>query len=47
MLPGRVVDVPTVRLDISKIGGNLGWRPRTSMEEGLSNTVEWIRTLDL
>jgi UDP-glucose 4-epimerase len=47
MLPGRVVDVPTVRLDISKIGENLGWRPRTSMEEGLSKTVEWIRTLDL
>jgi UDP-glucose 4-epimerase len=45
-LPGRVVDVPRVRLDISKIRGNLGWEPRTSIEEGLLKTVEWIRTLD-
>jgi len=45
-LPGRVVDVPRVRLDVSKIREALGWEPRTSIEEGLQKTVEWIRTLD-
>jgi UDP-glucose 4-epimerase len=44
-LPGRAVDVPRVRLDISLIAQTLGWRPRTSIEEGLGRTVEWIRTL--
>jgi nucleoside-diphosphate-sugar epimerase len=44
-LPGRVVDVPRVRLDVSKIREALGWEPRTSIEEGLQKTVEWVRTL--
>ena len=42
-LPGRAVDVPRVRLDASLIGEALGWRPRTSMEQGLERTVAWIR----
>jgi UDP-glucose 4-epimerase len=42
-LPGRPVDAPCVRLDISRIGESLGWRPITSMEQGLERTVDWIR----
>jgi UDP-glucose 4-epimerase len=41
-LSGRVVDVPRVQLDISLINETLGWSPRTSMEDGLKRTVEWI-----
>jgi UDP-glucose 4-epimerase len=39
----RSVDVPRVRLDISRIEETLGWRPTTSVEEGLGHTLEWIR----
>jgi nucleoside-diphosphate-sugar epimerase len=42
-LPGRSVDVPRVQLDVSRIASTLGWKPRTSMEEGLRLTVSWIR----
>ena len=42
-LPGRPVDALRVRLDVSRIAASLGWRPRTSMETGLKQTVEWIR----
>jgi dTDP-glucose 4,6-dehydratase len=28
-------------MDISKIHGRLGWRPRHSLNEGLRATVEW------
>ncbi len=42
-LPGRSVDVPRVQLDVSRIASTLGWKPRTSMEEGLGLTVNWIR----
>ena len=30
-------------LDPAKAGRDLGWRPRTSLEEGLRDTWEWIR----
>ena len=41
-LPGRVVDVPRVQLDISLISEALKWSPRTPMEVGLQRTVAWI-----
>lgn len=46
-LPRRAVDVPCVRLDISRIRETLGWAPQTSIEEGLQKTVEWIREVAL
>ena len=46
-LPGRPVDAPCVRLDISRIAATLGWRPVTSMEQGLARTVEWIEKIAL
>jgi nucleoside-diphosphate-sugar epimerase len=30
-------------LDISKAADELGWRPETSLEEGLRQTWNWIR----
>jgi UDP-glucose 4-epimerase len=44
-LPARSVDVPRVRLDISRIHECLGWRPSTTMQEGLRDTLEWIRSV--
>lgn len=41
--PGRKMDVPINRLDISRAGKYLGWRPKTSLEEGLSATVAALR----
>lgn len=31
-------------VDISKIKQKIGWEPKTSLEEGLKPTAEWIRT---
>jgi dTDP-glucose 4,6-dehydratase len=28
-------------MNISKIGGELGWEPRETLETGLRKTVEW------
>ena len=42
-VPARRVDVPRVQLDITLIQQTLGWRPTTSIEEGLQHTVKWIR----
>jgi UDP-glucose 4-epimerase len=46
-VPARRVDVPRVQLDISLIQQSLGWRPTTSIAEGLRRTVEWIRNVAL
>jgi len=42
-VPARSVDVPRVRLDVSEIGRALGWKPTTTIEEGLQHTLDWIR----
>jgi nucleoside-diphosphate-sugar epimerase len=34
------------RPDISKAGEILGWQPKTSLEEGLKATANWMRTID-
>ena len=39
-------DVPHTWADISKAGRLLGYRPQTSLEEGLKKFVEWCRTAD-
>lgn len=40
---GRSVDVPRVRLDISLSRRALGWRPRTTLQNGLELTTSWLR----
>ena len=39
-------DVPLTWADISKAGKLLGYRPQTSLEEGLKKFVEWYRAAD-
>ncbi len=40
-LPKHPADVPTTWADISKARKLLGWEPKTSLEAGLRQTVEW------
>ncbi|RNF32918.1 NAD-dependent epimerase/dehydratase family protein [Paracoccus methylarcula] len=40
--PGRGFDVPRVVLDIGRARRDLGWTPRIGLEEGLTETWEWI-----
>ena len=41
--PARPGDQRTSALDWTLIREKLGWRPQVSLEEGLSETVEWFR----
>ncbi len=41
--PARACDVPANVLDISLARKSLGWRPRTSFQEGLRATLAWIK----
>jgi len=41
--PARVGELQRSVLDISKAVSELGWRPDTSLEEGLRHTWDWIR----
>ena len=36
-------EVRRLRADNRKAKTRLGWRPRISLEEGLRQTIEWIR----
>ncbi|CAN5481607.1 NAD-dependent epimerase/dehydratase family protein [soil metagenome] len=45
--PGRVEDVPSNVLDIGRATAELGWKPEVELEEGLSRTWEWLKTLQL
>jgi UDP-glucose 4-epimerase len=40
--PGRVFDVPTSVLDISRARAELDWLPRVSLNEGLRRTYDWL-----
>ncbi len=40
---GRPLDVPRNVLDISRAKESLNWQPRTSFQEGLMKTMEWMR----
>ncbi len=42
-LPMHPADVPATWADISKAERLLGWRPKTSFEEGVGNLVDWYR----
>ena len=39
-------DVPLTWADISKAGKLLGYRPQTTLEEGLRKFVAWYRATD-
>jgi UDP-glucose 4-epimerase len=42
-LPRRPGDVRDAQIDSSLAGRELGWTPRTSLLEGMKNTVEYFR----
>lgn len=44
-LPARSLDVPVSVLDIGRAEADLGWSPKTGMEEGIARTWEWLLTL--
>jgi UDP-glucose 4-epimerase len=39
---GRKIDVPVNVLDISRISAALGWRPETSLADGIRKTWQWL-----
>jgi GDP-4-dehydro-6-deoxy-D-mannose reductase len=39
----RPSDIPVVQGDASRIRGELGWAPKISVEQTLSDTLEWWR----
>ena len=41
--PGRPGDVYRISLDCSRASAELGWKPRTGLEAGLAETVEFFR----
>lgn len=43
--PGRPFDVPAIYLDISRAARQLGWQPVTSLESGIKQTWEFIKSL--
>lgn len=43
-LPGRSFDVPTNFLDINRAAVILNWAPRTSLREGIAETLDFIRS---
>ncbi len=42
-VPGRTFDVPVSVLDVSLAQAELGWRPRTTFEEGVTATLKGFR----
>jgi UDP-glucose 4-epimerase len=44
-LPARPLDVPVSVLGIRRAREELGWAPETELEEGISRTWDWIRSL--
>ena len=40
--PSRKFDVPEIALDIRKAEKEIGWKPETSLEEGIAKTWDWI-----
>ncbi len=42
--PARLGDVQRSALDVTRAASVLGWQARTSLEDGLSRTLEWVRS---
>lgn len=43
--PGRPEDVPCSILDVSRAREALGWQARTELGDGITETLEWIRSV--
>lgn len=41
--PARGIDVRAVVLDMSRLEARLSWKPQTSLEEGVSRTLKWLK----
>lgn len=44
--PARKIDVPRLRLDTAAAAQRLGWRPTTTLSEGIKLTAAWLRQLN-
>lgn len=44
-LPARSFDVPEIVLDTRRAQTELGWSPKISLEDGLTDTWDWVRSL--
>ena len=42
--PGRGFDVPRVVLDIRRAKEDLGWFPRTGLDDGIAESWDWVRS---
>ncbi|MCK4733580.1 MAG: GDP-mannose 4,6-dehydratase, partial [Methanophagales archaeon] len=40
-------EIPKLLCDYTKAKNLLGWEPKTSLEEGIEKTKEWIRSVEL
>ncbi len=43
VLPERPTEIPRMYADSAKARRVLGWQPSTSLEEGLTRTIDWFR----
>ena len=43
MLPMQPGDVPATMADVSALEGDIGYRPKTTVEEGVPRFVKWYR----
>lgn len=41
--PARGIDVRAVVLDMTRLEARLSWKPQTSLEEGVSRTLKWLK----
>ena len=44
--PPRAGDIPKIWLDVTAANADLGWKAKTSFQDGISQTVEWFRQVD-
>ena len=44
LLPMQPGDVPETYADIDDLVNNIGFKPQTTIESGISNFVEWFKT---
>ena len=44
-IPAAATDTPLVVADTTRLSGALGWKPRRDLEDGLTKTIEWWRSV--